>query len=245
MKLLFFLIFSFFSFAEEKTTPFYYFVPPKNWDLVAPDKLPKGTVIAFVEKSHKPFKASINLGIEATSVSLERYIEISKKKILANRSNSWSSLGILTQPTWTGHLAQIDSKNGCGDVRSFQCIISYQSCIYVLTAVALKEDHTKNAPLFMEIFESFSFHKNAINSLKTSDLKKSFSEICQIPLTSWHSLRDSYPQESLASLFEKKDFQKKWLLFEKSLQKTFKSQGIFWQAQAAQELKISILSSST
>ncbi len=244
MKLLLFLIFSFFSFAEEKTTPFYYFVPPKNWDLVAPDKLPKGTVIAFVEKSHKPFKASINLGIETTSVSLERYIEISKKKIIADRSNSWTSLGILSQPTWTGHLAQIDSKNGCGDVRSFQCIISYQDCIYVLTAVALKEDHTKNAPLFMEIFESFSLNKNALNSLKTSELKKSFSAICQIPITSWLSLKNTYPQEPLSSLFEKKEFQKQWLLFEKSLQKTFKSQGLFWQAQAAQELKTSLFSPS-
>lgn len=169
-------------------------------------------------------------------MSLERYIEVSKKKILADRSNSWTSLGILSQPTWTGHLAQIDSKNGCGDVRSFQCIISYQNCIYVLTAVSLKEDHTKNAPLFMEIFESFSFHKNALNSLKTSELKKSFSAICQTPTTSWLSLKNSYPKEPLSSLFEKKEFQNNGFFLKKAYKKLLNPKVFFGKPKQLRNL---------
>lgn len=245
MKFCFFFFFSICAFNSEMQAPFYYFIPPKNWDLVSSEKLSKGTVIAFIEKSHKPFKASINLGIENTDMLLERYVEIARKKIIADRSNTWTSLGTLIQPNWKGHLAQIDSKNGCGDVRSFQCIISDKNRIYVLTGVCLKEDHVKNASLFMEIFESFNIQDSALSSLKDKDLKSTFIKQRQNILNAWQALKKNNPATSPSLLFEGKEFQKKyWLSFEHHLQKTYRTLGLFWQAQAAQELKNELFSNT-
>jgi hypothetical protein len=240
---IFFFMISCYLFSSDP--PFYYFIPPKKWDVVASDKLPKGTVIAFIEKCHKPFKASINLGIEKTSMQLDRYVEVAKKKILADRSNSWTSLGYITQSSWKGHLAQIDSKNGCGDVRSLQCIIADSHYIYVLTGVALKEDHAKNAPIFIEIFESFSLQDSALNSLKNNELKKSFAKQRQDIHEAFLTFSKSQPETTPSLLFDHKEFQKKhWLPFEQKLQKTHKNLGLFWQAQAAKELKKDLLSNT-
>ena len=231
--------------ASDAYSVFYYFIPPKNWDLISSDKLPSGTVIAFVEKSHKPVKASINLGIEKTTIALEDYVEKAKKKILANRSNTWTSLGTITKPSWKGYLSQIDSKNGCGDIRSLQCIISDSHQIYVLTGVGLKEDHIKNTPIFLDIFESFSIEKDSFSSIDDKQLKVAYTKDKEALVTVWQSFIKAYPKEALSEIFKNKEFQKKhWLPFEQKLQKNYKKFGLFWQAQAAHEIQLDLLSNN-
>lgn len=239
MKRFFVGFFLLFVILYVQADPFYYFIPPQKWNLVPSDKLAQGAVVAFVEKSQKPFKASINLGIESISMPLEKYVAIAKRKIEADRSNTWTSLGYIKTVTSTGHLAQIDSKKGCGDVRSYQCIFSSFGKIFVLTGVCLKEDHQVSSSLFMQAFESFAIYENGLASLDPQQQKTLSAQRSDLH-KSWLSFTKNAPSEAL---FSSKEFQKKhWRPFEKKLQSAYKSLGLFWQAQTALESKQLLLS---
>jgi len=220
---------------------FYYFIPPKNWKLVDPTKLSKTIDVAFVENSKKPFKPSINLGIEKVSITLDKYVLAAKKQITANKSNQWRELGYIINKSGKAHLAQIDSKNSCGDIRSIQSIFVNEGTVFILTAVALKEDFEYCLNTFIEAFESFCIKESALSSLsegKAQSLEKKINDI----KNAWKNLEANQSKKpSDASLFFDKTFQKKhWKPFEKYLLKSHKEMGLFWQIKTSSELKESL-----
>ena len=233
------LFFSLFSFLYSEN--FYYFIPPKNWKLVDPTKLSKTIDVAFVENSKKPFKPSINLGIEKVNIALDKYVVAAKKQITANKSNQWRELGYIINKSGKAHLAQIDSKNSCGDIRSVQSIFVNQGTVFILTAVALKEDFEDYLNTFIEAFESFCIKENAVCSLsqaKAEALEKKIDAIKK----AWKNLESDHSKNpSDETLFFDKTFQKKhWKPFEKYLLKSHKEMGLFWQIKTSKEVKESL-----
>lgn len=220
---------------------FYYFIPPKNWKLVDPAKLSKTIDVAFVENSKKPFKPSINLGIEKVNISLDKYVLAARKQITANKSNHWKELGYIINKSGQAHLAQIDSKNSCGDIRSLQSIFVKEGTVFILTAVALKEDFEDYLNTFIEAFETFCIKDNALSSLSEAKARALERKINDVK-NGWKDLKaDPSKKGSNQSLFFDKTFQRKyWKPFEKYLLKSHKEMGLFWQIKTSTELKESL-----
>lgn len=219
--------------------PFYYFIPPKTWDVVDPSKLTHMFKIAFVEHSAKTFKPSLNLGVQKVNVSAEEYIEAAKKQHLVNRNKKWSELGIVHTKAGSAHLSQIDEKANFGDVRSMQCILLKQGYVYVLTAVALRDDFLNYYHEFLNAFESFSIYQDTVHSLSSQELKNCYNMKVQKLLDQWTLFLASTktPQEPKKA-FNDRRFQKGlWKDFERFLSKNFKDEGVFWQVMAAKEVR--------
>lgn len=225
--------------------PFYYFVPPKTWDVVDPSKLTSMFKIAFVERSNKTFKPSLNLGIQKTKVSLAEYVEAAKKQHLTNRNKKWSELGLVKTKAGMAHLSQIDEKTQMGDIRSMQCILLHKEHIYVMTAVALREDFLHYHNEFLEAFESFSIHPDTLHSLTQDELKTRYDTKVKELLHEWTLFlaAANHPKEPQKA-FDDKRFQRGlWKDFEKFLSKNFKDQGVFWQVMATKEVRDHLLDS--
>lgn len=219
--------------------PFYYFIPPKNWDVVDPSKLKPMFKIAFVEHSNKTFKPSLNLGIQKIDVSLTTYLEGAKKQHLLNRNKKWSELGYVKTTAGDAHISQIDEKNTIGDIRSMQCILVKEGLAFVITAVALREDFINYHNDFLKAFESFTICPDTISSLTSEELKTTYNIKVKELLHNWSLfLATSKTKDSPEKTFEDKRFQRGfWSDFEKYLSKSFKDQGIFWQVMASKEVK--------
>lgn len=219
--------------------PFYYFIPPKNWDVVDPSKLKPMFKIAFVERSKKPFKPSLNLGVQKVNVSLTDYLEAAKKQHLLNRNKKWNELGYVKTSAGDAHISQIDEKNQVGDIRSMQCILVKEGLAYVITAVALREDFTNYHNDFLKAFESFTICTDTLSSLNSEELKKNYDAKVKELLHNWTLfLAASKSPQPLEKSFEDKRFKRAfWTDFEKYLSKSFKDQGVFWQVMASKEVK--------
>lgn len=218
--------------------PFYYFTPPKNWDVVDPSKLKPMFKIAFVEHSKKTFKPSLNLGVQKVSISIFEYLEAAKKQHSVNRKKKWSELGYVNTGAGSAHISQIDEKAEVGDIRSMQCILLHEGFAYVLTAVALREDFLDYHNDFLKAFESFTICKDSLSSITSQELKESYQVKIKELLHEWELfLTASKTKHNLQQTFEDKRFQKGlWRDFEKFLSKHFQEQGMFWQAMASKEM---------
>lgn len=230
------------AFSEE---PFYYFVPPKTWDVVDPSKLTPMFKIAFVEHSTKAFKPSLNLGIQKVNVSLSQYIEAAKKQHLTNRNKKWSELGMVKTRAGDAHISQIDEKAQFGEIRSMQCILLQSGYVYVITAVALREDFLTYHNEFLQAFESFSIYPSTRFSFTSEELKNRYESKVQELKHQWALfLANNYTSKEPKKAFEDKRFQRgPWKDFEKFLSKNFKNQGLFWQVMASKEVRNSLLES--
>lgn len=226
--------------------PFYYFIPPAKWDIVDPTKLKPMIKIAFVEKSGKNFKPSLNLGIQPAKVSLSEYVAAAKKQHLALRSKKWTELGVVHTKAGLAHLSQIDEKSQVGDIRSMQCIIVQEGLAYVLTAVALKEDFPNYHNDFIQAFESFSIHTTTASSLGSLELRERYSAKVESLLKEWSLFLASFKlTETPSKAFEDKRFRRGlWKDFEKFLSKDFKDKGLAWQVMASKEVKDLLLESA-
>ncbi|MEI8300099.1 MAG: hypothetical protein WCG10_00615 [Chlamydiota bacterium] len=222
--------------------PFYYFIPPSNWKVIAPEKLSRSIKIAFVASSKKAFKPSLNLGVEKVDVSLDEYIIAVKKQHTSNRKNRWHEVGFLNTLAGKAHLSQIDTKAEYGDIRSMQSILVQDGYAYVITAVTLRDDFLNYHNEFIKAFESFSISKDSLSSLSSSVLKSCYTKKTEELLQSFHKLlaSNNTAQEAFeSSLFKKKH----WKSFEKYLSQTFKDQGVFWQVMASKEIKTNLIAS--
>lgn len=229
-----FHLFTLFGYCNE---PFYYFIPPKKWKVVDPEKLSKSTKIAFIANSKKAFKPSLNLGIEKVSISLQDYIEAVKKQHTANRKHRWHEVGFLQTKAGTAHISQIDIKAECGDIRSMQSILIQNGYAYVITAVAMRDDFLEYHNDFIKAFESFAIYEDALHSLSSEELKIYYQKKISTLLQGFNKILASHP-DSPEKAFESLSFQKNnWKDFEKSLSQTFKDQGFMWQLMASKEAK--------
>lgn len=226
------------------TDEFFYFIPPKNWALVDPKKLPSSTTIAFVCKLGAAIKPSINLGIEPTDLSLENYLKIAKKKILLDRRNSWKELCYLKTPMGEARISQIEQKHECGDLISMQYILIAQKKAFVITALCLKDDYPTFSQDFLKTFESFQLTQNALASLQEIKDQKVLLSLQTKITDDWKKYVQSSKKESKETLFNSKTFQKKfWQPLEAEISKSFKDKGLFWQSQTAHEIKVSLKTS--
>lgn len=219
--------------------PFYYFIPPKSWDIVDPSNLKPMFKVAFVEHSKKTFKPSLNLGVQAVSVSLTDYLQGAKKQHLLNRQKKWCEIGYVNTSAGRAHISQIDEKAKIGDIRSMQCILVKEGYAYVITAVALREDFVNYHNDFLKAFESFTISENTLTSLNSEELKANYDAKVKELLHDWTLfLAASKNKQSLEKSFEDKRFQRGfWKDFEKFLSKSFNDQGVFWQAMACKEVR--------
>ena len=226
--------------------PFYYFIPPKDWKVVDPKKLPKIVQIGFLSPGPKPFKASLNLVLETANADLETYVKNVKKHHLISRKSRWSEIGYVDTQSGRAHVSQIDTKAECGDIRTMQCILKHASQFYILTAVALREEFIDYHNDFLEAFESLSIVSSIQDSLNHSHEIKAFNQELTKLLQHFKTTHDSQKKGvSIEQTFNCRKFQKKyWKPFEKTLLSTFKSKGLFWQVMAAKEARKVLFSSS-
>jgi hypothetical protein len=218
--------------------PFYYFIPPERWDVVDPSKLRPMIKIAFVEHSMKPFKPSLNLGIQKTSTSLAEYLQEAKKQHLLNRNKKWNELGYVNTQAGQAHLSQIDEKMQVGDIRSMQCILVKEGYAYVITAVSLREDFSNYHNEFLKAFESFTICDDMLSSIHSEVLKATYHAKVEKLLKEWSIFLASNKPKPLEDSFTDKRFQRGfWRDFEKFLSKSFKDQGLVWQVMASKEVR--------
>lgn len=246
MKKWLLLAFSLSLFFFKTAESFYYFVPPSNWKVVSPDKLPPSVKIGFVANSQKTFKPSLNLALETTKAPLEDYVKAVKKKHLASRKNRWSELGYVETRSGKAHISQIDTKAECGDIRTMQCILKNEDNFYIITAMALREEFVNYHDVFLKAFETLSVTDSALSTIKDAFQKKTYQQEVAKVLSSWKAfLSQGKKETNLEKAFSNKAFQKKnWKAFEKTLSKVFKEEGTFWQIMAASEIKNSLISES-
>ncbi|MBM3191110.1 MAG: hypothetical protein FJZ63_00455 [Chlamydiae bacterium] len=237
MKKAFFLLACLGFLALAADEGFYYFIPPKSWKVVHPEKLPSTIKIAFVANSKKAFKPSLNLGIEKVSVTLPEYIAAVKKQLSSDRKNRWHEVGFLPTKAGKAHISQIDVKAECGDIRSMQAILIQNGTAYVMTAVALREDFLTYHNDFIHAFESFTLCPNALHSLASDALKALYQDKITHLLQDFHKTL-AEKKLSPEKAFSHTAFQKgPWKVFEKAISKAFKDQGLVWQVMASKEVK--------
>ncbi|MCH9630385.1 MAG: hypothetical protein S4CHLAM37_03810 [Chlamydiia bacterium] len=244
-KLFLFFVLTFSSFVYS-SGDFYYFVPPKNWKVVDPSKIPDFVKISFVSNSPKTFKPSLNLVTESANASIEEFVASAKKHHIASRKNKWSEIGYVQTKSGKAHVSQIDTKAECGDIRTMQCILKDGNLFYIITAVALRDEFIDYHNEFLQAFETFQICQSATDTLPSKELKERYHTQVEKLEKGWKSFllsqKSSTPSEES---FNHKKFRKKhWVSFEKALAKTFKDQGLFWQVMAASEAKKALLATS-
>lgn len=225
---------------------FYYFVPPKDWKVVDPSKIPDFVKIGFVASSSKTFKPSLNLVTESAKASIEEFVAAAKRHHLSSRKNRWSEIGYVQTKSGKAHVSQIDTKSECGDIRTMQCILKNGDLFYIITAVALRDEFVDYHNEFLQAFETFQVCKSATDTLPSNELKNSYLTQLNKLQNGWKSFLASQKIKSPTEVnFNNRRFKKKhWISFEKALAKTFEKQGLFWQVMAASEAKNALLATS-
>lgn len=236
MKLFYLLYFlPFILFGDQ---PFYSFTIPKKWEIVSIKDFASSVKIGCVGKSKKTIKPSLNLATEKTSVTFEKYIQAVKDRHIADRKNSYTSLGFLETPYHKAHLAQIDTLTKCGNVRMLQCIFFENQTAYILTGVCEKEDFYDKQQQFISIFESFSLSKDPFETISDKTKSTQLANRVQNIQKAWKELKSSDKNTDINKLFLNKKFQKiYWKPLEKFLTKTFKDKGLVWHIQVSSYLK--------
>ena len=146
-----------------------FFVPPKGWDLVHPEKLQPHTRVAFVHKT-----ATINLSTEETDVSLATYIEAVKRDHKTDPNHQWRDLGKLNTKLGEGQLTEIEIKGPHGTMRQMQLIALKGGVAYILTASATKGEFSSHFATFEKSFQSLECVqdlKEALSPAKKTELE--------------------------------------------------------------------------
>lgn len=240
-KFLFFLIFCpVIFFANE---PFYSFSIPKKWDLVSTKDFAKSVKVGCIAKSKNTIKPSINLATEYTKKNFEEYIQAAKNLHIADRKNTYTSLGYLSLKHGKAYLSQIETKSKCGDIRILQCLFMKDHIVYILTGVCEKQDYLNFYDEFILAFESFEIANSPFETIKDLSKENLLKNRLEAIKASWQTLQEKYPSKTIDDLFLDKTFQKKtWKSFEKFLTQTFKDKGLIWQIQASAFYKKTICS---
>ena len=197
-----------------------FFIPPKGWEIADPKKLSPSVHICFIDKKAKGVPPSVNLATEATSVSLDAYVEAVRKIHAADPNAKWRDLGSFRAPLGTGRLTELELSTEFGKARLVQLIIMKNQRAYILTASALKTEFSKYYKTFDQVLHSLQ---------STTDLVKSYPKERLLLL-----------EEAISSLTKDLD----WKDFEKKIINDFTEMGPYWQILVLNEMHSKLLTTS-
>lgn len=147
------LLFLFVIFAQnlagaEESSQSLMIVPPKGW--MQTSSPPEGVQHFFVPKDHKQLLPAISVAQEPFAGTLNDYLEIIKE---LNRTygSEWKDLGMTNTAAGRANLSQTDLETEKGKVQLLHLILLREGTIYVLTAMALKEEFPR---FYKEFFEA-------------------------------------------------------------------------------------------
>jgi len=234
------LAFVFFYFCPIQA--FYcYFIPPKEWQLAAPEHLSPSVEVGFIGKSKKNFSPSLNLASEPVNVSLAEYVKIVKKLHESDRNNRWRELGKFSSAAGEGLLTEIDTRTEVGPIRLLQFIMIKEGKAYVLTAGALKEEFANYYEEFEKTFSSLTFASDLFAGIKNVKLKEKLEEKLKDLKTTWNTMEK---KGTFEERFNDKKFQKDhWIPLQNFLTKDFTEIGAHWQILMLKHIREELQSS--
>lgn len=231
----------FFCTSSVLWSSFCYFTPPKNWDIVNPEKLPPSVKIAFVEKNEKnqALCSSLNLAEEAVEISLKEYVDIVRKIYTNNPNAKWRDIGDYPSPIGIGRLVEIEMKTPQGLTRVLQWMVIINKKVYILTMNFFKKSFLESSQEFEKIIQSIKLTDQLIDDVPP--LKK---EVLEQQLQKLYSLiktkQSAYP--SIDQLWVNSDFQEKiWVPFQEKIIQDLGEMGSYWQILFLQDIQEKIL----
>lgn len=182
-----------------------FFIPPKGWEVVDPEKISPCVHICFIEKRASGVAPSVNLATEPVTISIDAYVNEVKKIHAADPNAKWRDLGKFQTLLGSGRLTEIELPTELGKARLVQLIVVKDQLAYILTACALKEEFSKYYKTFDQVLRS---------------------------LQSTPDLVESYPRAEQPLLIQAiKNFtaEGNWNDFEKKIINDFTEMGPYWQ----------------
>ncbi len=169
MKLIALTAFLFSFWTAVLNADYCYFVPPKGWEIVNPQKLTGRVQVQFLGKSSKGFYPSLNLAFEEVNLTMPEYLKAVKKIHEADRNNTWRDLGKIPTKAGVAHLTQIDSATASGTVRILQVLFLKDHTVYILTGSALKEEFAAYYKEFEKAFKSLTVTGDLVSTVPQAE----------------------------------------------------------------------------
>ncbi|HEY5260100.1 MAG TPA: hypothetical protein VIJ46_05565 [Rhabdochlamydiaceae bacterium] len=191
--------------AQIKIPSYCYFIPPKGWEIVNPQKLTGRVKVQFLGKSNKGFYPSLNLATENVNLTLPEYVKAVKKIHEMDHNTTWRDLGKISTQGGDAQLTQIDTATSSGSVRILQVLLLKDNTVYILTASALKEEFGTYYKEFEKAFKSLTITPDLINNVPQPERREKLkASIAKTTIQNLHTL-------------------------EKMLGKEFADMGLYWQ----------------
>jgi hypothetical protein len=145
----------------DRTTPgAVYFTPPVGWHLADKSALPAHVHLAVVGQGKGTIAPSIRLATEKYSGTLKDYLQ-RVKALNASKGSTWKDLGKIQTEAGEGNLSQVDRNMEGQDVRMMHTILLKNGTIYILTAMAAKEEFPSFYKPFFTAMSSFHINDEA------------------------------------------------------------------------------------
>jgi hypothetical protein len=232
--------------TTEKPTdkPFVIFTPPTGWKLAPTDQLPESMVTMVIGKGNHPLPPRLNLTTEPYTKSLKDYLKI-VKNINSEHGYDWKDLGMIRTPSGNGNLSQVDTRSEWGEIREMRVILLKDKHIYILTALAMKEEFALFYKDFFTAFRSLQV-VNSLYDLLTPQDKKQLQEAVAKLETEWqNNYANKVTAEStdkqveiLQQTFSSKEFQASvWAPFVTMFTQKYEAVGAEWQSIFLEKLE--------
>ncbi|MGZ3632923.1 MAG: hypothetical protein ACXWM7_01160 [Parachlamydiaceae bacterium] len=137
-----------------------YFTPPAGWHLADKSALPAHVHLAVVGQGKGSVAPSIRLATEKYPGTLKDYLQ-KVKALNAAKGHAWKDLGKIQTEAGEGSLSQVDRNMEGQDVRMMHTIVLKNGTIYILTAMAAKEEFPSFYKPFFTAMSSFHINDEA------------------------------------------------------------------------------------
>ncbi len=190
----------------QETKPFVVFTPPTGWKLAPKENLPSSMITMVVGKGSFSLPPTINLTTEPYKKSLKDYLKI-VKNINSEQGYDWKDLGMIRTQSGNGHLSQVDTKSQWGEVREMRVILLKEKQIYILTALALKEEFSLFYKDFFTSFRSLRIVNDLYDILPPQERKKLKEQVAILENKWKQQLANNAEKKTNQQVFESKEFQ--------------------------------------
>lgn len=147
--------------------------PPAGWQQLVP--APEGLEYFFTPEGHSQFLPAITLAKENFSGTLESYLKI-VKQINQKNGSEWKDLGMMQTSAGSAHLSQTDLDTERGRVQMLHLILQENGVIYIVTAMALKEDFSRFHKLFFDALRSIRIER-ALSGYRVENYRDKFAAL--------------------------------------------------------------------
>lgn len=200
-----------------------------------PTHLSPRVKISFIKPQSKGFCPSINLTVEATSVSLTEYLKAIKAIHEQDRNNQWRQLGKVHTIAGSAQLTQIDTPSEWGTIRMLQLILIKEGSAYVLTAAALKEEFSKFYKEIQTAFRSLTLTNDLFQPIAQLEKK-------ELLLEKKRQLLEKMEQSPLDRPIDAFLKDPSWITFEQEVASHTTEMGSYWQLLVLKEAQEELLS---